>query len=361
MSSIRRVATEMGLPFALQARARLGEVLFAYLLGRARDVDDDDDDTADANAAALSRLRLVPRVMRGCSQIDIRRKLGDRLFAGPLAVGAFAGDRLFHDDGLLPVARACQRLGLPLFVSEETVVPLAQLTDVHDGCWLQIRACGPLDRARRMVAHAVDCGACGVILTVLAPAHPAPGAQPGGFDVGQELARRGWRTIGSDAPGIAALPAFPQWSWTDIATVAAELAGTGLLILAKGILHPEDAAAAQAAGCHGVMVGNVGLRHCGRWLLPAQVVPDIRDRASGTVMLDGGVRHGVDAVMACCLGADFAVTTRPVVAALAAGGEQAVLELLGGWLDEITSVTAWLGVSRVGELDRTFVHGVSPG
>jgi isopentenyl diphosphate isomerase/L-lactate dehydrogenase-like FMN-dependent dehydrogenase len=73
-------------------------------------------------------------------------------------------------------------------------------------------------------------------------------------------------------------------------------------------------------------------------------------------MLDGGVRHGVDAVVARCLGADAAVATRPVAAALAADGERAVAALLSGWLDEITSVTSWLGVSSLDELDRSFLH-----
>ena len=83
-------------------------------------------------------------------------------------------------DGLLPVARVCHRLRLPLVVSEETVTPLADITALHDLCWLQIRGAGSPDRAARLVALAAAEGARGVVVTLLAPTHPSQGQQPGG-------------------------------------------------------------------------------------------------------------------------------------------------------------------------------------
>ncbi len=343
----------MSLPFAEAAAAALGQPLYRYLLGRAHDVA---ADLPDANEAAFARYRLMPRVMRGHTGIDIRTALCGHVYAGPLAVGPFAGDRVFHAEGLLPVARACQRLSLPLMVSEETVTPLADIVAAHDGCWLQLRAAGPLDRVRRLADVAARCGARGVVLTVLAPVHPVPGLQPGGYAIGDEIARRNWTTIGSDGAGVAHLPPMPQWSWSDVAAIAAHVAAAGLTLVVKGILCPEDAAAAAAAGCGGVIAGNVGLRQSGRWALPLEMLNELRAHTKGHLLLEGGVRHGVDVVIACCLGADCAVAVRPVVTALVAGGETAVLTLLGGWLDEISAIASWLGVASVAELDRTYVR-----
>ena len=343
----------MSLPFADAAAAALGEPLYRYLLGHARDVD---ADLPDANETAFARYRLLPRVMRGHTGIDIQTALCGRVYSGPLAVGPFAGDRVFHAEGLLPVARACQQLSLPLMVSEETVTPFAEITAVHDGCWLQLRAAGPLHRVRHLIDTAARCGACGVILTVLAPVHPVPGLHPGGYAIGDEIARRGWTTIGADGTGVAHLPALPQWSWSDVTAIATHVAASGLSLIVKGVLCPEDAVAAAAAGCDGVIAANVGLRQSGRWALPLDMLSELRAHTKGYLLLDGGVRHGVDAVIARCLGADFAVAVRPVVTALVAGGEAAVIALLGGWLDEITAIASWLGVANLAELDGSYLQ-----
>ncbi len=344
---------DAALPFAKQARARLGAALYRYVLGRPRELA---ADAPDANEAAFARLRLVPRVLRGAGGIDIASTLCGHPIGGPLAVGPFAGDRMFHEEGLLPVARVCRRLALPLMISEETVTPLAAITALHTECWLQVRAAGPLDRARRLADAAAACGARGLVLTVLAPAHPTPGRQPGGYDIGAELARRGWTTIGSDRPGIARLPAWPQWGWGDVTALAAHLHALGLALILKGVLDAEDAAAAADCGCAGVIVSNIGLRQSDRWALPLQALPEIRAAHAGSTLMDGGVRDGVDALIACCLGADIGVVTRPVITTLAGGGEQALLALLTGWLDEIAAVASWLGVARLAELDRSYLQ-----
>ena len=338
------------LPFAQEARRALGEPLYRYLLGRSSDAEG-----VDANAAALGRHRLVPRVLRGAGKVDISVRLAGRTVAAPLAIGAYAGDRLFHPNGLLPIARLCRTLDLPLFVSEETVTPLADTTAEHDDCWLQLRAAGPRERVMRLCDMAAKAGARGVILTVLAPTHPVTTMQPGGFSVGRELAARGWSTIGSDAPGIAPLPTFPAWTAADLASVVRHAEAAGLPVLAKGILHPGDAGMAEDAGCAGVILSNIGLRQTRRWVPPVEQLPAVRTATGRAILLDGGVRSGADVVVAAALGATAAVTTRPVIAALAGGGETALRDLLAGWLDEIRALVTWCGVEELAQLDATLL------
>lgn len=356
------------LPHAEAARIALGDPLFRYVTGRPTD---GSEDRTDPNVSALARYRLVPRVMRGASGVSLATTLAGRALAAPLAVGAFAGDRLFHPDGLLPIAQACADLGIPLFVSEETVTPLAAITAAHRACWLQIRAAGAPDRAAVLVEGAAAAGACGIVLTVLAPTHPVPGRQPGGFSVGREIAARGWTTIGSTEPGIAPLATFPAWTWTDLETVVRRARDAGLPVLAKGILHPEDATRAEEAGCAGSVVSNIGLRQTWRWAPAAERLPAVRAAARAPVLLDGGIRSGADVLVAVALGAAVAVTTRPVLSALAAGGGDAVRGLLGGWADEMRALAAWCGVetpealhpgflARIGEDDETGRDGGTP-
>ncbi|MQT15434.1 alpha-hydroxy-acid oxidizing protein [Rhizobiales bacterium Sp-1] len=351
----------LDLPFAAEAEAVLGPALYRYLIGAPRDAMPGMD---DRNAEDFRRFRLLPRVLRGAAAIDISTDLAGRRFAGPLVIGAFAGDRVFHRDGLLALARVGRRLNLPLVVSEETVTPLRDLTAAHDACWLQLRAAGPLERIFKLIDLAADAGAQGMVMTVFAPVHPVAGLQPGNFSIGAEIRRRGWSTIGAiggfpddDGLGVAPLPAFPGWGWNEVAAAIAHAGSRGLPLMLKGILRADDAAAAQAAGASGIVVSNLGLRQSSRWASPLAALPAVAASASGAVALDGGIRHGTDALVARCLGAAMSVAARPVATALVGGGEEAVEDLLRSWLDEIRAVASWLGVARLDELGPDFVIG----
>lgn len=334
------------LPFAEEARARLGAPLFRYLLGRPAGMD---EAAADANEAAFRRYTLLPRVMTGVAEARTEARFFGADLAAPLGVGAYAGDVVFSEGGLLPLAGLLCRMRLPLFISEETVTPLAALTEAHDLCWLQLRAAGPLARVCDLAGEAAAAGARGLVLTVLAPVHPRPGLQPGGFDIGAELRRRGLPTIGSGgAPGVLPLPAFPQWGWGEIEAVARCCAGLGLPLLLKGILDPADVAPARAAGAAGVIASNIGLRQIGRWPAVPGRVPLLRAAAAPgmPLLLDGGVRSGLDLLIARLLGADLALTTRPVVTALATGGPARLEAMLGAWIDELAAACAWMGAAH---------------
>ncbi len=199
-------------------------------------------------------------------------------------------------------------------------------------------------------------------MTVFAPVHPVAGLQPGNFSIGAEIRRRGWSTIGAiggfpgdDGLGVAPLPAFPGWGWNDVAAAIAHARARGLPLLLKGILRADDAEAAQAAGAAGIVVSNLGLRQSSRWASPLAALPAVAAAVPGAVALDGGIRHGTDALIARCLGATMSVAARPVATALVGGGEGAVEDLLRGWLDEIQAVASWLGVGGLDELGPDFL------
>lgn len=334
------------------ARERLGEALFRYMQGQPADAFSGEP---DANQQALRRFRLLPRVLQGNEGISTQIALQQQRWSAPLGVGAFAGDRLFHEEGLLPVARACKRLQLPLVISEETVTPLEQIGAVYDGCWLQLRAAGDVGRIKGLIDRAAQAGIRNIVLTVLAPVHPVTGLQPGGFSIGDALKQRGWHTLGGTEPGIAALPAFPVWNWQQIDEVAAHCAVHRLPLWLKGILHHEDATLAEQRGVNGIIVSNIGLRQSARWATPVDQLADLQAATRLPLLLDGGIRCGSDAVVARCLGAALSLSVRPVICALAAGGEDAVFDLLSGWIAEMTAISHWCGVSDMAALNHCFL------
>src|SRR6202011_3966603 len=119
----------------------------------------------------------------------------------------------------------------------------------------------------------------------------------------------------------------------------------------KGILHPQDAERAVALGADGIIVSNHGGRHfdgapASIDMLPA-IVAAVGSRS--TVMIDSGIRSGLDVVRALALGAKAGFAVRPVVYGLAALGPAGATHVIDLFLDEIRTEFTHVGVRSAAE------------
>lgn len=337
-------------------REKMGDTLFGYLQGRPRDMA---PDAMDPNEEAIARYRLVPRVMTGAAGIDTVTDFLGYAAAAPLLVGAYAADRIIDpDNGIMPIARAAAALSLPLMVSEECLTPFAEISAVHPCAYLQLRAAGPVERAIYFMKKSRDEGAKGIVFTVLTQTHPRPGLFPGGVDIGAEIKRRGLSTIGA-RDGSAYLPPFPLWNWANLTEAIDAAHDLGLKVVVKGILAPQDAAAARNAGADAVMVSNIGVRQTYRWAQPVECLQGIARTIPGLpIVLDGGIRKGADVIVAAALGAGFACTVRPVVYSAVIGGEQGAHAFLKEMIDDIAVIASWMGAGHPREIGPDHVMHV---
>ncbi len=103
-------------------------------------------------------------------------------------------------------------------------------------------------------------------------------------------------------------------------------------VILKGIMTPEDAVIAREAGAAGIVVSNHGGRALDHTPGTADVLPGIvralRGDSAGNgqvvVLVDGGVRSGVDVLKMLALGADAVLVGRPLCAAAVGGGAEGV-------------------------------------
>jgi isopentenyl diphosphate isomerase/L-lactate dehydrogenase-like FMN-dependent dehydrogenase len=147
----------------------------------------------------------------------------------------------------------------------------------------------------------------------------------------------------------------PALSWSDLEDLASECA---VPTLVKGVLTGEDAALAVEHGAAGVIVSNHGGRQLDCVPATADALPEVVDAVEGraAVLVDGGIRRGVDVAIAVALGADAVLVGRPALWGLAAGGEpgaRRVLELLTADL-ELT--LALCGCASPADLSRGHVQ-----
>jgi 4-hydroxymandelate oxidase len=148
--------------------------------------------------------------------------------------------------------------------------------------------------------------------------------------------------------------ATPVWPWRKLGDL---MTSVPLPWFAKGIITPEDAAAAVQAGASGVLVSNHGGRQLDCVTASIDALPLIRDAVGPGIgiAIDSGIRRGSDIVTAIALGADVVVLGRLAVYGLAAAGEAGVVRTLELLRDELRTVLTLLGRGGIADLDRRAV------
>lgn len=119
----------------------------------------------------------------------------------------------------------------------------------------------------------------------------------------------------------------------------------------KGILHPEDAERAVAMGADGIWVSNHGGRHFDGAPASIDVLPAIVSAVGSRVpvMIDSGIRGGLDVIRALALGAKFCFTGRCFAYALGALGPAGAPHVVDLFMDEIKTEMLHVGVRSVAE------------
>jgi L-lactate dehydrogenase (cytochrome) len=143
-------------------------------------------------------------------------------------------------------------------------------------------------------------------------------------------------------------------TWDDVAWVRENWDGP---LVIKGVLEPDDAREACAKGVDGLVVSNHGGRQLDGVISTARALPSIAEAVGRRlpVLVDGGVRSGLDVVRMLALGADFVLLGRAWAYALGARGEAGVTHVLKLIEAEMRVAMALTGCTTVREIDAAII------
>ena len=127
----------------------------------------------------------------------------------------------------------------------------------------------------------------------------------------------------------------------------------------KGIMTVKGAKKALEAGASAIVVSNHGGRVLDQCPSTAEVLPAIVDAVGGqmTVLVDGGIRTGMDLFKALALGADGVLVGRPFVNMVYGGGAEGVSVLVEKLKSELADTMAMCGAHSIKEIDRSMIFG----
>lgn len=298
--------------------------------------------TAAEAEAAWARLRLRPRVLRDVARVDTGVELLGSRLAAPLLVAPSALHGLAHEAGETETARGAAAAGSLTVVSTRAS---RRLEEVPAGpWWFQAYVMKDRGLTRGLVQRAAAAGATAVVLTGDTPylgRRPGAGRQALATDPLVNL-------VGAAAADLEQDPS------TGLEAVEELAAASGLPVLVKGVLRGDDAVRCLDAGAAGVIVSNHGGRQLDRAVATARALPEVAETVAGRapVLVDGGIRSGLDVLCALALGADAVLLGRPVLWALAADGAAGVQACLQALTDELAHVMGLAGARTLTEVGR---------
>lgn len=306
--------------------------------------------------AAWRRFRLRPRVLVEVSRIDPSTTLLGAKTAFPVATAPMAVHGLAHPTGEVATARAAAAAGVPFTLSTMSTCSIEEVAEAApDGVrWFQLYTQADPGRSRALVERAAAAGYSAVVLTVDLPVL--------GY---RERDRRHvfeLPTLGNFVEGLPG-PSHdehgPSLTWDDLATIRS---WSGLPLVLKGIMTAEDARLAVDHGADAIVVSSHGARQLDRVAAPIDVLEEVVLAVAGgaEVWVDGGVRRGLDVAIALALGARGVLVGRPILWALATGGQAGVERALAILREEFEIALALLGAPTPAAIRRDHVAGTRP-
>lgn len=331
--------------YARAAQVRLEPGIWHYL----------QEGDSPALGAALRETPLMPRPLRVLSGGHTRLQLLGSALEHPILLAPVAYQRLFHADGEQASAMAAAAQGTQMVISSLASQPIGDIAHTYSQTaephrtripWFQLYWQGARAPTLRLLQRAQHAGCSAIVFTVDAPIKRASLVLPA------HIAAVNLEP--GDALPAGASQVFDGWmqrapTWDDVHWLREQ---TRLPLLLKGLMHPQDAEAAVAAGCDGVIVSSHGGRVlCGTPpILHALRAIAQQVGARVPVLMDSGVRSGRDVFVALAAGASAVLVGRPYVWGLAAQGAWGVARVLRLLRDELEMTMALTGCATLEEI-----------
>ena len=302
--------------------------------------------TARRNQEVFSRWSIIPRVLRDVATIDTVTALQGSVLSAPLGVAPLPRMAAVHPDGERGLANAAADLGLVFCAATNSTVALEELVIEGAPAWFQLYPHSDAGITRDLSHRAAAAGYQAVVVTL---DRPVPGLKSS--EATKSTDASSYPNLARYGEQAAAARYNPTFTWKELTRLREDCP---VPLIVKGVLDNEDARLAIEHGCDGIWVSNHGGRQLDQTITSLDALEGIVASVDGgaEVYLDGGVRTGVDVLIALALGATAVFIGRPMAYALAVDGHAGVRRALEQLATELARAMALAGAANLDDLTR---------
>ena len=360
------------------AEKRMHAMTYGYLAGGA-----DEEIALRRSVSCYEDVELRHAVLHGVGhgETDLRTNIMGVEADLPFFVTSCAGQRMFHSDGEVATATAAAKHNVAMALSQLTTSTFEDVRGAapNHAKILQLYVWRDRVLLKEVLDRAKEVGFTGLALTAdFSWVGNRERETRTGFTVPPNYSWRqtvdamkspawtydfmsrvpyGYKAVpDADFPAeslvdFIAQQMKPEFDWKDAEWLCSEWGDTGKVAL-KGVARGEDAKRAVDTGFDTVWVSNHGGRQLESSVAPFDVLPEVRAAVGPDVevIMDGGVRRGLDVVKALLRGADSVACGRAYLYGLAAGGEPGVDKALTILSKDCHLAMGLLGCRTVAEL-----------
>lgn len=363
------------------AKRKLPRFLFDYIDGGAYA-----EHTLRANSSDLSDISLRQRVLKNVDNLSLETRLFGESLAMPIILSPVGLSGMYARRGEVQAAKAAANKRVPFCLSTVSVCSIEEVaSQSKQAIWFQLYVLKDRGFMKNALERAKAAGVTTLVFTVDMPtpgaryrdAHSGmsgPYAAPRRIlqamtkpdwalnvgllgrphDLGNISKYLGKATTLEDYVGWLANNFDPSISWKDLEWIREFWQGPMII---KGILDPQDARDALSFGADGIVVSNHGGRQLDGALSTARALPPIVQAVGSdlTVLVDSGIRSGLDVVRMLALGAKGVLLGRSMAYALGADGQRGVENMLDIFAREMHVAMTLTGVTSIEQIDESIL------
>lgn len=305
------------------------------------------------NRRAFNDYPIMPRRLQGVNDpdIDLRTTLLGVQLTLPVFTCPTGQQGNFHVNAELPNAAGTGLAGSLFVASGASNKPMEEIAKATTGPkWFQIYMNRDMELNRWLVQRAKAAGYSAIVLTADAL---GPGQSDDYIKLGRP--RPPGLTVGNHDPALGGHGNFADQkhnlSFSDIGFLRE---ASGLPVVVKGVVQPDDIRQSLAAGAAGIWISNHGGRQMDGAPASVSMLRAAVDTVAGQVpvLLDSGIRRGIDVFRALALGATAVGIGRPALWGLINGGSLGVKSVYAQLASELKSTMLLSGVAKATDLKR---------
>ncbi|UYN93876.1 MAG: alpha-hydroxy-acid oxidizing protein [Enhydrobacter sp.] len=326
------------------AKVRLNANIWDYLIGGT-----ETETTLRRNRMALDSIAFRPRVLRDVSKIDPSSEIFGRKLRIPVILAPVGSLESFEPGGGITVARGAGAGGVGMMISSVTTLRLEDIVKGGAGPKIyQLYVRGDDAWVAERVKQAMGAGYDAFCITVDTQVYSRRER-----DIAKRFVKS-WRTAATGQDHQAA------FAWDNFKRMKDRFPDVKFLL--KGIGTAEDAEIACQHGVWAVYCSNHGGRQLDHGRGSAAVLPEIVETVAGRarIIVDGSFSRGSDIVKAIAMGADWVGLGRLYCYGLAASGAAGIERMVELLEEEMKEVMGLLGVTRLDQLDRSYIAAAAP-